>query len=205
MSNLAFICSLATVLVAFGLGAPAAIAQVAPVRYWIPGGPFGFGGGSTEVESPDTYGNFPTFDAGGTSFSQSRYQFPNGMFVSGERGAVSWNSIGRAGAFSNFGGLSYEGMQFGYAFKGVGGLPVTVFAGFDTLKYNPASVGPLAPFGMNSGPGYSLNAGVEFKPTSNLSLSLGVGYTQQQSGRIDSDINSPLLPGQSPIFIDGRR
>jgi hypothetical protein len=46
---------------------------------------------------------------------------------------------------------------------------------------------------------------VEFKPTSNLSLSLGVGYTQQQSGRIDSDINSPLLPGQSPIFIDGRR
>jgi hypothetical protein len=193
------------VLAVLGLGAPAAFAQVAPVRYWIAGGPFGFGGGSTESESPDTYGNFPSFGAGGTSFSQSRYQFPNGMFVSGERGTVGLNGLGQAGAFGNFGGLSYEGMQFGYAFKGVGGLPVTVFAGFDTLKYNPAMAGPIAPFGMNAGPGYSVNAGVEFKPTSNLSLSLGVGFAQQQSGRIDSDINSPLLPGQSPIFLGGAR
>jgi opacity protein-like surface antigen len=205
MSSLASRFSLAIVLMALCLGARTACAQVAPVRYWIPGGPFGFGGGSTEGESPDAYGNFPNFEAGGSSFSQSRYQFPNGMFVSGERGAVGWNGIGQAGAFGNASGLSYEGVQFGYAFKGVGGLPVTVFAGFDKLKYDPTTVGPLAPFGMNSGPGYSLNAGVEFKPTSNLSLSLGVGYTQQQSGRIDSDINSPLLPGQSPIFIDGRR
>lgn len=192
-------------LMALCLGARTACAQVAPMRYWIPGGPFGFGGGVAEGESADTYGNFPTFDAGGTSFSQSRYQFPNGMFVSGERGTVGLNGIGRAGAFGNFGGLSYEGMQFGYAFKGVGGLPVTVFGGFDTLKYNPAMAGPIAPFGMNAGPGYSLNAGVEFKPTSNLSLSLGVGLTQQQSGRIDSDINSPLLPGQSPIFLGSPR
>ena len=205
MSSLASRFSLAIVLMALCLGARAACAQGAPVRYWIPGGPFGFGGGSTVGESPDTYGNFPGFDASGTGFSQSRYQFPNGMFVSGERGAVGWNGIGQAGAFGNFSGLSYEGVQFGYAFKGVGGLPVTVFAGFDTLKYNPATVGPLAPFGMNSGPGYSFNAGVEFKPASNLSLSLGVGYAQQQSGRIDSDINSPLLPGQSPIFIGGAR
>jgi hypothetical protein len=35
-------------------------------------------------------------------------------------------------------------------------------------------------------------------------LSLGVGYTQQ-SGRIDSDINSPLLPGASAFSFGGRR
>jgi len=48
--------------------------------------------------------------------------------------------------------------------------------------------------------GYTARAGIEIQPTSNLSLSLGVGYTQQ-SGRLDSDINSPLL-GASPF---GRR
>jgi len=54
-------------------------------------------------------------------------------------------------------------------------------------------------------PGYSARAGVEFQPTSNLSLSFGVGYTQQQSGRVDSDINSSLLPGASPLAVGGRR
>jgi hypothetical protein len=38
----------------------------------------------------------------------------------------------------------------------------------------------------------------------NVSLSLGFGYTQQ-SGRIDSDINSLLLPGASPFVASGRR
>jgi opacity protein-like surface antigen len=52
-------------------------------------------------------------------------------------------------------------------------------------------------------PGYGAHAGVEFQPAPNLSLSLGVGFTQQ-SGRLDSDINSPLLPGASP-FAFGRR
>jgi opacity protein-like surface antigen len=28
-------------------------------------------------------------------------------------------------------------------------------------------------------PGYGAHAGIEFKPTSNVSLSLGFGYTQQ--------------------------
>jgi hypothetical protein len=37
-----------------------------------------------------------------------------------------------------------------------------------------------------------------------LSLSLGFGYTQQ-SGRIDSDINSLALPGASPFAVGGRR
>ena len=38
-----------------------------------------------------------------------------------------------------------------------------------------------------------------------FSLSLGFGYTTLQSGRIDSDINSPLLPGASPFAVGGRR
>jgi hypothetical protein len=53
-------------------------------------------------------------------------------------------------------------------------------------------------------PGYSAHAGVEFQPAPNVSLSLGVGYTQQ-SQRIDSDINSPLLPGAAPFALGGRR
>jgi len=48
-------------------------------------------------------------------------------------------------------------------------------------------------------------AGVEFKPTSNLSLSFGAGFTQQQSGRMDSDINSSMLPGESPALGGLRR
>jgi hypothetical protein len=38
----------------------------------------------------------------------------------------------------------------------------------------------------------------------NVSLSLGFGYTKQ-SGRIDSDINSLSLPGASPLAVGGRR
>ena len=53
-------------------------------------------------------------------------------------------------------------------------------------------------------PVYGVNAGIEIQPTSNLSLSFGVGYVQQ-SGRVDSDINSPALPGASPFSIGGRR
>jgi hypothetical protein len=48
------------------------------------------------------------------------------------------------------------------------------------------------------------DAGVEFRPTSNLSLSLGVGFAQQ-GGRIDSDINSSLPPGATPLYFGGRR
>jgi len=66
--------------------------------------------------------------------------------------------------------------------------------------------GPFAPFDTMSGtlPGHSAHAGVEFQPTPNVSLSLGFGYTQQ-SGRIDSDISSPSLPGASPLAVSGRR
>jgi opacity protein-like surface antigen len=119
---------------------------------------------------------------------------------------LSMNGINQGGAFGNFPSLYYEGVQFGYNFKNAGGLPLTVYAGFDTLKYNSGIGGPFAPFDTTSGtlPGYSAHAGVEYQPTPNVSLSLGFGYTQQ-SGRIDSDINSLSLPGASPFAVGGRR
>ena len=126
-------------------------------------------------------------------------------FVGGEGGpmGLSMSGINQGGALGNIRSLDYQGVQFGYNFQNA---PVTVYAGFDTLKYNTGIGGPFAAFDSTSGtlPGYSAHAGVEFRPTSNLSLSLGFGYTQQ-SGRIDSDINSQLLPGASPLAVGGPR
>ena len=201
----------ALVLAALCLGGRTAHAQAAPVTYWIPSWPVGFGGNLTVGQSSSTYGNFPSFDgsdARGGGSSYMRYNFPNGWFVGGEGGGMglSMNGINQDAAFGNIRSLYYEGVQFGYNFQNAGGLPLTVYAGFDTLKYNAGIGGPFAPFDTMSGtlPGYSAHAGVEFQPAPNVSLSLGFGYTQQ-SGRIDSDINSPLLPGASPFAVSGRR
>jgi hypothetical protein len=211
MSNFSDRLGLAFVLVALCLGGRAAHAQAAPVPYWTPGWPLGFGGNAAVGESSNTYGDFPSFDgsdARGGDFSYTRYNFPNGWFVGSERGGMglSMSGINRNAAFGNFGSLYSEGVQFGYSFKNASGLPVTVYAGFDTLKYNTGIGNPFASFDSTSGtlPVYSAHAGVEFQAASNLSLSLGVGYTQQ-SGRIDSDINSSLLPGASPFAFGGRR
>ncbi len=202
---------LALVLAALCLGGRMAHAQAAPVTYWIPSWPVGFGGNLTVGQSSSTYGNFPSFDgsdARGGGSSYMRYNFPNGWFVGGEGGGMglSMNGINQDAAFGNIRSLYYEGVQFGYNFQNAGGLPFTVYAGFDTLKYNAGIGGPFAPFDTMSGtlPGYSAHAGVEIQPAPNVSLSLGFGYTQQ-SGRIDSDINSPLLPGASPFAVSGRR
>jgi hypothetical protein len=208
------------VVAALCLGGSAAHAQTAPLSYWTPGWPLGFGGNVVADESANTYGNFPSFDgsdrAGG--FAATRYNFSNGWFVGSERGGTSFSSTGmsgmglgglsQAGAFGTMGGLYREGVQFGYSFKNGSGLPLTVYGGFDTLKYKSGIGGPLAGFDSTSGSvpgGYSAHAGVEFKPAPNVSLSVGVGYTQQSTGRIDSDINSPLLPGESPYALVGRR
>ena len=179
------------------------------MTYWTPGWPLGFGDNLTVDQSSNTYGNFPSFDgsdARGGGFSYSRYNFPNGWFVGSERGGMGLSGINQNAAFGNFASLYTEGMQFGYSFKNAGGLPLTVYAGFDTLKYNTGIGSPFAPFDSVSGtlPGYSAHAGIEIQPASNLSLSFGVGYTQQ-SGRIDSDINSSLLPGASPFAFGARR
>jgi opacity protein-like surface antigen len=199
---------LALVLAALCLGGRTAHAQAAPVNYWIPGWPVGFGGNLTVGQNSNTYGNFPGFDgsdARGGGFSYMRYNFPNGWFVGGEGGGMglSMNGINRDGAFGNLGSLYYQGVQFGYNFQNA---PLAIYAGFDTLKYNSGIGSPFAPFDTVSGtlPGYSAHAGVEFQPTPNVSLSLGFGYTQQ-SGRIDSDINSLSLPGASPFAASGRR
>jgi opacity protein-like surface antigen len=199
---------LALVLAALCLGGRTAHAQAAPVNYWIPGWPAGFGGNPTVGQGSNTYGNFPSFDGSdvrGGGFSSMRYNFPNGWFVGGEGGGMglSMNGINRDGAFGNLGSLYYQGVQFGYNFQNA---PLTIYAGFDTLKYNSGIGNPFAPFDTVSGtlPGYSAHAGVEFQPAPNVSLSLGFGYTQQ-SGRIDSDINSLSLPGASPFAVSGRR
>ena len=197
---------LALILAALCPGTRTAHAQVAPVTYWIPSWPIGFGGDLTVDPSSNTYGNFPSFDrsgARGGGFSHMRYNFPNGWFVGTEGGGMglSMNGINQDGAFGNTRSLYSEGVQFGYNFQN-SNLPITVYAGFNTLKYNPGIGDPFASFDSTSStlPGYSVNAGVEFQPASNLSLSLGIGYTQQP-GRL----NSLALPGASPFGFGDRR
>ena len=171
-------------------GAPAAHAQALP--YWVSPWPPGF----------NSAGFGPS--GAGDSFS-SRYDLPSGWFVGGERGGLTSNGFGSA--WSNLPSLSYEGTQFGYNFKNAD-VPMSIYAGFGTLKYNGLA-NPLLGFdstSSTSSPGYSAHAGVEFRPTSNLSLSLGVGFVQQPGGgRIDSDINSSLPPGATPLYFGARR
>jgi hypothetical protein len=198
---------LAFVLAALCLGGRAAHAQVAPVSYWIPGWPLGFGGDPTADSGLNTYGNFPGFNfggAGGSGFSYARYNFSNGWFVGSQSGSIGLglSGINQMGAFGNMGSLDYQGVQFGYNFQ-AGGVPATVFAGFSTLNYNAnnSTSGLLAFDNISStSPAYSAHVGVEFRPASNLSLSVGAGFSQ--SGRIDSDLGSPALIGASPF---GRR
>jgi hypothetical protein len=189
------------VLAALCLGGRTAHAQAAPVSYWIPGWPLGFGGNLAVGQGLDTYGNFPGFDGSnirGGGFSSMRYNFSNGWFVGREGGGMglSMNGLSPNGAFGSP-SLYFEGAQVGYNFQNGSGLPLKVYAGFDTLKYNTGIGGPLASFDSTSGtlPVYSVHAGVEFQPVPNLSLSLGLGYTQQ-SGRINSDINSLVMPAR---------
>jgi hypothetical protein len=179
MSIFAVRLGFAFVVAALCLGGRPAHAQSA---YWTPGW-LGFGG---------------NLNAG-----QDANNFPTGWFVGGERGGMGLSMPGiiQAGAF---GSLYSEGVQYGYNFKNA---PVTVYAGFDTLKYNSGIGSPFSPFDSTSRtvPGYGMHAGVEFKPTSNLSLSLGFSYTQQ-SGRIDSDTTSPSLSNASQYdLVGGRR
>jgi len=201
---------LAIVLAALGLGGRTAHAQTSPLTYWTPGWPFGFTGTETAGQAANTYGNFPGFDFrdAGNGFGYARYNFSNGWFVGSERGGLglSMNGVNQTGAFNS---LAYEGVQFGYNFQKSGGLPLSVYAGFDTLKYNAGIGSAFSPLDSTSAtvPGYSARAGLEYQPTSNVSLSLGFGYTQQSgAGRVDSDINSSVLPGATPFaFSSGRR
>ncbi|WP_249159025.1 outer membrane beta-barrel protein [Bradyrhizobium tropiciagri] len=190
---------------ALGLSAPAASAQSDPVRYWVPGSLFGFGGSFADAQKADTYGNFPSFDGanaqGGDAYLNANR--PDGWFMASEGGRFGLSGLGQAGAFGSY---QYQGAQVGYNFKsGDGSSPVTFFAGFDSLKYNPPGAGgPLAPFSSGTNAGYAVRGGIEYRPTSNLSLSIGASFAQPQAERMDSDINSQLLPGQSPLLFGGR-
>jgi opacity protein-like surface antigen len=187
--------SLALGLVVLCPAGRTAYAQTAALTYssW----PVGFHSNLTLGQSSNIYGSFAGFDGADAraGFSSMRINFPNGWFVGSEAGGIT-----RAGAFGN--SLNYEGAQFGYNFQGLGGLPVTVYAGLGTLKYNAGIGSPFASFDAMSGtlPGYSAHAGIEFQPAPNLSLSLGVGYTQQSG-----ELNSLSLPGASPLSLGGRR
>ncbi|WP_194471010.1 hypothetical protein [Bradyrhizobium sp. CCBAU 51753] len=204
MSIFASKSGLAMLLAALCLGGQQAHAQADPVRYWTPGSLFGFGGSLADAQKADTYGNFPSFGdssaQGGNAWLNANR--PDGWFMGSEGGRFGWNGFGRSGAFGSY---EYQGAQVGYNFKsGDGSSPVTFFAGFDSLKYNPPGAGgPLAPFSGSSSAnaGYAVRGGVEFRPTSNLSLSIGASFAQPQAERMDSDINSQLLPGQSPLFF----
>lgn len=200
MCSLAVSCSLAALFAVLCLGAAPVHAQVSPLRYWIPGGPFGFGGSADQ--SSDAYGNFPGFNG---SDAGSGYGFRPGFFAGSERGSLGLSGFSQTGPAGNFSALSYDSSQFGYNTKTAGGLPVTFFAGFDTLKYGNGIGSSVAPLTSGAAPGYGAFAGVEFKPTSNLSLSFGARFTQQDGGRMDSDIRSSMLPGESPALGALRR
>jgi len=191
----------ALLLAALCLGGRAAHAQAAPLSYWSPNW-IGFGGTLGIDQDPNASGTFE-----GPGFSRSRFNFPNGMFVGNTSSSSSaFSGINQAGMFGSYGSLSYESMQFGYKFAGAGSMPVTLFGGLDTVKYNSGFSGsPFAAFDTKSStlPVSRANAGIEFQPAPNVSLSLGFGYMQQQSGATDSDFNS--VPGVSPIIPSGRR
>lgn len=188
--------ALVTALAALCLGGPAAHAQSAPVPYANSNWFLGLGGN-------------PGLDGGDASGGVSRTNFPSGWFVGSTRNDFGMSGFNRAAAFGNFSSVSTEGAQFGYTLKNT---PLSVYAGFDTLKYNTgpgtSASGAFAAFDRSAtAPGaFSANAGIEYRPTSNLSLQLGVGVTQYQSqGLVDSDIKSNALPGQTPLAIGGRR
>ena len=195
MFTLARCSAVALALVALSLSGQTAHAQAAAVPYANSNWFLGLGGNTG-------------FDTGDASSGPSRTNFPSGWFVGNTRSDFGMSSFGRAAAFGNFGSMSTEGMQFGYTLKNT---PLSIYAGFDTLKYNNGSAAGSNAFAAfdsrsTSGPGaFNANAGIEYRPTSNLSLSLGVGVTQSQSqGLADSDIRSNALPGQTPLAIGGR-
>jgi len=179
----------------FCLIAQAASAQVAPVQYWVPNGPFGLGDGWSDA-GVTSYRNFPGFDAGAGSDGDWTSNFRTGAFVLSEAASFGRTGLGWAGGSSDFGGFTTQSTLAGYAFKGAGGLPVSVFAGLDTLNYRPGIGTALAPFSSDASiaAGYRARAGIAFQPVPNLTLSLEAGFNQQQLD--DGSPTSRLLSGR---------
>ena len=170
-------------------------AQAQSVPYWTSTTGFNsslISNNLTSETNANAFGNF-----------SSRYNFENGWFVGTERGNLGFgpNSFSPISAFGSASSFSYEGSQVGYNFKSA---PVSIYAGLDTLKYNnvPIVGSPFSALDSSSANvpgGYRVNAGVEFRPTSNLSLSFGASFAQQPG-----DPNAALLPGASPFAFRGR-
>ena len=157
----------ALVLAALCLGGRTAHAQAAPVTYWMPSWPIGFGGIPAVGPSSNTYGNFPGFDgsdAGAGGVSHMRHNFPNGWFVGAEGGGIGCERHQPGRSVRQFPLALLQGVQFGYNFQNAA-VTLTVYAGFDTMKYDAGNGGPFASFDTTSGtlPGYSAHAGVEFR------------------------------------------
>lgn len=183
-------CALAAAAV-LSFAASAAQAQVPPIRYWIPGGPFGFGGDTTT----QYWGSAPDEDGFRKGFAFSSYSLP----------ANSFNVPFSAGAFTVGSGLSSDGAQYGYSFKGIGDTPVTLFGGVSSLRTTPDVFTSIVTPGLQQSDtlATSVNAGVEFKPTSNLTLSLSGSFVQS-SPTIDTDLRAQSPFAHNP-GIFGRR
>lgn len=173
------------------LAAPAAQAQVAPIRYWIPGGPFGLGGETTT----QYWGSAPDDSGFRKGFSFSSYSIPVNSFTGGFGGMT----------FTGGNGLSSDGAQYAYSFKSLGDTPVTFFGGVSSLRTTPDVFTSLVTpgFERSSTLATSINAGIEFKPTSNLTLSLS-GSIVQSSPSLDTDMHSQSPFAQNPAIF-GRR
>lgn len=168
------------------LGGHPARAQATGLPYWATG---------WSVGSNGNFAGLAGSDALGGDFA-SRYNFSNGLFVGSERGGLGVNGFGAFGSGSAF---SYDGVQVGYNLKSA---PVAVYAGFDTLRYNGGIGSPSAPFDTASSPaaGYGAHAGIEIRPASNLTLSLGMGFAQQ-SGGVDSNVIALTGATQSALGL----
>ena len=196
-------------LLAVGLSGQTLYAQSTPVTYGPPewlgfGGNLHAGQGSNTQDSntqgPSANGRVLGFeDRSVGSLLSTRYNFSNGWFVGSERNSAALGMSGFNQATA-FGSLQSESVQFGYNFQNA---PVTVYGGFNTLKYNSGIAAPFTtPLDSVAGgvAGYGAHAGIEFRPTSNISLQLGAGFTQR-SGRIDSDTSSRFLTNDSQFDL----
>jgi hypothetical protein len=197
-----------TTLAASCLVASMARAQSNPVPYWTTAWPAGFATGFTAGQGSNSYTSLSSLaaldgsSAGGGTFS-SRFDLPSGWFIGSERGGMALN--GFTGGWGSMSSLAYEGTQVGYNFTNLD-VPVSVYAGFGTLKYNNPIGSPLAGLdssSANSPQGYSAHVGVELRPTSNLSLSVGASFAQQP--QYDSATSALTSPALSPFALSGRR
>ncbi len=178
------------VLAAPCAGVPMAHAQSpAAVPFAQANWPLGFGGNLGMGASG--YGDFAGLD------ESSR---PKGWFMTSQSSEtrLGLSGMNQMSAFGSFGSLQSDGMRFGYNFHN---SPVSVYGGFNSLKYDSGLASQFTPSALSgTTSGYTMQGGVEFRPSPNLSLSVGASFTQMQPGRKDSDDTSKALTGESSGF-----